>query len=55
MTELAGHTVREYRELYDSVESQQIGELLERTRGYWTEGDGMRYQDALRDTWERCE
>lgn len=27
-------------------------ELLERTQGVWRHGDGLRYQERLRDDWE---
>ena len=53
MAELIRRAVREYREGYDNGGQQQFRELLERTRGCWRQGDGMGYQDDLRDTWEQ--
>ena len=53
MTELVRRAVREYRERYDDHGSRRLQELLGRTRGSWTHGDGLRYQDAAREEWER--
>ena len=53
MTELVRRAVREYRERYDAGAPGRLRELLGRTRGCWTHGDGLRYQDAARDEWER--
>ena len=53
MTEIVRRAVREYRERYDADGSSRLKELLRRTRGCWTHGDGLRYQDAVRDEWER--
>ncbi|MDD9984127.1 MAG: ribbon-helix-helix domain-containing protein, partial [Gammaproteobacteria bacterium] len=53
MTELVRRAVREYRERYDAGGSSRLKELLRQTRGCWTHGDGLRYQDAVRDEWER--
>ena len=52
MTELVRRAVREYRERYDAGAPSRLRELLGRTRGRWTHGDGLRYQDAARDEWE---
>ncbi len=53
MTEIVRRAVREYRERYDAGGSSRLKELLRRTSGCWTHGDGLRYQDAVRDEWER--
>lgn len=53
MTEIVRRAVREYRERYDAGGPSRLKELLRRTRGCWTHGDGLRYQDAVRDEWER--
>ena len=53
MTEIVRRAVREYRERYDAGGSSRLKELLRRTCGCWTHGDGLRYQDAVRDEWER--
>ena len=53
MTELVRQAVREYRERYDAGGPSRLHELLGRTRGCWTHGDGLRYQDAARDEWGR--
>ena len=53
MTELVRQAVREYRERYDAGGPGRLQELLGRTSGCWTHGDGLDYQDAARDEWER--
>ena len=53
MTEIVRRAVREYRERYDAAGPSHLRELLGRTRGCWAHGDGLRYQDAARDEWER--
>ena len=53
MTELVRRAVHEYRERYHDGRPGRLHELLGRTRGCWTHGDGLRYQDAARDEWER--
>ena len=53
MTELVRRAVREYRGRYDAGGPSRLQELLGRTSGCWTHGDGLRYQDAARDEWER--
>ena len=53
MTELVRRAVREYRGRRDAGGSSRLQELLGRTSGCWTHGDGLRYQDAARDEWER--
>ena len=53
MTELVRRAVREYRGRHDAGGPSRLQELLGRTSGCWTHGDGLRYQDAARDEWER--
>ena len=53
MTELVRRAVREYRERYHAGGPSRLRELLGRTSGCWTHGDGLDYQDAVRDEWER--
>jgi len=52
MTELVRRAVREYRERHHDGGPGRLQELLRRTRGCWTHGDGLRYQDTARDEWE---
>ena len=53
MTELVRRAVREYRERHDAGGASRLRELLGRTSGCWAHGDGLGYQDAARDEWER--
>ena len=53
MTEIVRRAVREYRKRCSDGESSRLQELLGRTRGCWTHGDGLRYQNAVRDEWEQ--
>ena len=53
MTELVRRAVREYRGRYDAGGPSHLQELLGRTSGCWAHGDGLSYQDAARDEWER--
>ena len=53
MTELVRRAVREYRERHDAGGASRLRELLGRTSGCWAHGDGLEYQNAARDEWER--
>ena len=53
MTELVRRAVREYRERCDAAAEPSLEDLLERTRGGWRRGDGLHFQNAARDEWER--
>ena len=44
---------RDYTERFDEVGPSRLRELLELTRGCWEHGDGLRYQNAMRDGWTR--
>ncbi len=48
MTELIRRAVRMLRAAPDTPTTQ---ELLERTRGIWPSGDGLEYQERVRDEW----
>ena len=52
MTELVRRAVREYRERSGGRERPLLDDLLERTRGCWNHGDGLDFQNAVRDEWE---
>jgi metal-responsive CopG/Arc/MetJ family transcriptional regulator len=47
MTELVRRALRQYRD----HEEQSIDRLLKETSGIWTAGDGLEYQQGLRDEW----
>jgi hypothetical protein len=37
----------------DGMTHDRYDELLLQTRGLWKQGDGLRYQERLRDEWDR--
>jgi hypothetical protein len=37
----------------DGTTHDKYDELLLQTRGLWKQGDGLRYQERLRDEWDR--
>lgn len=49
-------TVREALAAYRAEEAKREqptrAELLERTRGIWRQGDGLAWQQSLRDEWQ---
>lgn len=49
MTELVRRAVRRMRE---HEEAPALEELLEQSRGTWKHGDGVAYQQALREEWQ---
>ena len=52
MTEIVRRAVREYRARSEGRTRMPLTELLERTRGCWRSGDGLDYQNNVRDGWE---
>lgn len=52
MTELVRRAIRLYREQQDDRETDR-SRLLRQTRGIWEGGDGLEYQQRLRDEWDR--
>ena len=51
MTEVVRQAVREYRERSGGGDRPSLDELLERTRGGWSHGDGLDFQNVDRDGW----
>ena len=59
------HIPEEYKETYGTevrllilardkaMTENGLGELLEKTRGIWTQEDGLEYQMKIRNEWER--
>ena len=47
MTELVRRALQQFRE----HEEQLVERLLSETSGIWTAGDGLKYQQSLRDEW----
>ena len=45
--------VKEYRKYLKSKQPESFEELLESTRGTWTEGDPLAYQRKIRSEWDR--
>lgn len=53
ITELVRRAVREYRQRHGNGRSRRLIKLLDRTRGNWKHGDGLRYQSNTREEWEQ--
>lgn len=51
MTELVRRAVR----LLQEQEKKSVATILEESRGIWTAGDGLEFQNKLRDEWTRDE
>lgn len=49
-TELVRRAVKLLRDR-ESLDRQPFEEVLQRTRGLWRHGDGLLYQERLRDEW----
>lgn len=45
--------VHEYKEHFRSKQAESFDELLEATRGTWTQGDPLTYQQNIRSEWEQ--
>ncbi|HEX9786297.1 MAG TPA: ribbon-helix-helix protein, CopG family [Opitutaceae bacterium] len=52
MTEIVRRAIRRYRQEADMHPDKDIHLLLEETRGLWRAGEGLAYQDRLREEWE---
>jgi hypothetical protein len=53
MTELVRQAVRSYRLREQARRRPTLREALARTAGLWTHGDGLGWQQRLRDEWDR--
>ncbi|MDN5870212.1 MAG: hypothetical protein L0H73_05770 [Nitrococcus sp.] len=53
MTELVRRAVKLYRIQQESRECPDLHRSLAETSGIWRHGDGLAYQDRLRDEWGR--
>lgn len=51
MAELVRDAVRKYRVQQESLEHPSLHAALTRTRGIWRQGDGLAWQQRLRDDW----
>ena len=50
-TDTGQRDTRDYTERCGDISSSRLRELLELTRGCWEHGDGLSYQNAMRDGW----
>ena len=55
MTELVRRAVRRYRVCEESRHQPGLAEALAHTAGLWKQGDGLAWQQRLRDEWSRGE
>ena len=53
MATLVREAVHEYRVRQESIGQPDLAAALERTCGLWCRGDGLAWQEKLRDEWER--
>jgi len=53
MTELVREAVHEYRVRQESIRQPDLVAALERSSGLWCQGDGLAWQENLRDEWDR--
>lgn len=51
MTEVVRRAVKAYRLREESRGREDLQNLLARTAGIWREGDGLTYQNQIRDEW----
>ncbi len=52
MTEVVRRAVRQYRRQYEKQAKGDFEELLRRTKGCWTQDDGLNWQRKIRDEWK---
>lgn len=52
MTEIVREALRYYRSKVESEKQLSIEEILAQTAGIWKKGDGLTYQEKLRDEWK---
>ncbi|TVS14267.1 MAG: CopG family transcriptional regulator [Wenzhouxiangella sp.] len=52
MTRLVGEAVSEYRMRQEAQDRPGLETLLTETRGLWRQGDGLAWQERLRNEWD---
>jgi hypothetical protein len=52
MSELVRHAIKEFHERNKNLDRTDFIKLLNKTKGLWSEGDGLKFQRKLRDEWE---
>lgn len=52
MTEIVRRAIRRYRQESGNDPDHDIHELLRRSQGSWRGGDGLEYQDRIRQEWD---
>jgi hypothetical protein len=53
MTELVRQAIRSYRMREESRGRPALQNALARTAGIWRQGDGLAWQQRMRDEWDR--
>ncbi|MFN4277878.1 MAG: ribbon-helix-helix protein, CopG family [Ferrovibrio sp.] len=53
MTALVREAVARYRAEDERRGKNDLADLVQKTKGLWEGGDGLVWQDKLRDEWER--
>lgn len=52
MAEVVRRAIHLYRQHEETAQEATL-RLLQKTAGIWSQGDGLEYQQRLRDEWER--
>ncbi len=55
MTELVRQAVRSFRLREESLQRPDLNKSLARTAGLWRQGDGLVWQQRLREEWDGAE
>ena len=51
MTSLVSEAVHEYRLRQEGLDQPDLDTILEKTAGIWAQGDGLNWQQSLREEW----
>lgn len=51
MTSLVSEAVHEYRLRQEGLDEPDLAAILDNTAGIWTQGDGLNWQQSLREEW----
>lgn len=52
LAELIRIAIKEYHQSNRNLDRSDFDQILEKTKGIWSEEEGLIYQDKIRDEWE---
>lgn len=52
MTELIRRAIEQYRQTVSFEGSSSVEKILKATRGIWKQGDGLKFQQKIREEWK---